>query len=248
MSDPIFLPLEYFANNRSSSSNVIDRYLNQKIDFTNRKIAVSYIHFYDIFHNVSEKNGNNKLKYKSPDGESTEVTFQDGTFTYRDYNNFLHFFMKAAGHLNVDNETGDEKYGISVSVNSVFNVLSFRIQSGYVLVVDSDGTSDFLGVDKGEYSEDFNGQHFPNITMSNDTMFVHCSVVDNSIVPEVNDVIFTCPINKNFGEHVSIVPNEKRYLKCNSENTQNIKITLTTQSGTPLEMTERKWGIGLDII
>lgn len=140
-----------------------------------------------------------------------------------------------------------EQYGISIAVNTVFNVLSFRIQDGFSLIVDSDGTSEFLGVSKGEYNHDFNGQHIPNITMSYDTMFVHCNVVNNSIIPEVNDVIFTCPINKSFGQHVNFIPNEKRYLKCTNANTQNIKITLTTQNGLPIHMNEKKWGIGVDI-
>ena len=248
MSDPIFLPLEYHSNNRSDSSNIIDRYLNQKIDFANRRIALSYIHFSDIFHNVSLKNGNNKLKYRTPYDENVvEVTFQDGTFTFRDYNNFLHFNMKKNSHYKIDG-TGTEVYGISLSVNAVFNVLSFRIENGYELIIDEDGTAEFLGVVKGEYKADFNGQNIPNVTMSNDIMFVHCSVVDNGIVPEASDVIFTCPINKNFGEHVNIVPNEKRYLKCTNANTQSIKIMLTTQAGVPLNINEHRWGIGLDII
>ncbi len=226
MSDPIFLPLEFSLNNKSETSNVIDRYLNGKIDFTERSIAVSYIHFYDTFHNVSEANGNNKLKYKSPDQKVNDITFSNGTFTFRDYNNYMHFYMKKNGYFRFDEATGTDIFGISLAVNTVFNVLSFRIQSGFSLIVDKDGTSEFLGVKKGEYSVDFNGQQIPNITMSRDTMFVHCSVVDNSIIPEVNDVIFTCPINKNFGQHVNIVPSEKRYLKCTKANTQNIKITL----------------------
>lgn len=247
MKDPIFLPLEYQQNNRSDVSNVIDRYLGEKIDFTDRSIALSYIHFYDIFHNVSESNGNNKLKYKAPGGQMVEVIFPDGTYTYRDYNNYFHFEMKRGGHSWIDQASGAEVYGITLLVNAVLNVLSLRIEPDYSFIVEKDGASNFLGIDIGEYSSDFNGQHIPNITMSNDTMFVHCSVVDNSFIPEVNDVIFTCPINMTFGQHVNIVPNEKRYLKCTNANTQNIRITLTTQSGVPLNMNEKRWGLGLDI-
>jgi hypothetical protein len=247
MSDPVFLPLEYYLNNRSDASNVIDRYLNEKIDLTGRNIALSYIHFYDVFRNVSQANENAKLKYVAPNQETYEVIFPDGTYTYRDYNNYLHFQMKRNGHFRMQEMAGTEIYGISIAVNTVLNVLSFRIEEGYILLIEDDGTSEFLGVHKGEYATNFNGQIIPNITMSNDTMFVHCNVVDNSIIPEVNDVIFTCPINKYFGQHVNIVPNEKRYLKCTNAHTQTIKITLTTQAGAPLTMTERKWGIGLDI-
>jgi hypothetical protein len=245
MSDPIFLPLEYFSNNRSNASNVIDRYLNTKMDLTGRSIAVSYIHFYDAFHNVSEASDNNKLKYKTHDNNVFDVVFPDGTYTYRDFNNYLHFEMKKNSHTKIVN--GTEQFGIGIIVNTVFNVLSFRFQDGYSLIVDSEGTSEFLGVDKGEYNSDFNGQRIPNITMSNDTMYIHCSVVNNSIISEFNDVIFTCPINTSFGQHVNFIPNEKRYLKCTNANTQNIKITLTNQKNEPLLMTERKWGIGLDV-
>ena len=247
MKDPILLPIEYHQNNRSEASNVIDRYLGEKIDFTDRSIALSYIHFYDTFHNVSESNGNNRLKYKTPDGETHEIVFPDGTYTYRDYDNYIHFEMKRNGHSKFDEVAGAEIYGIVIFINVVLNVLSIRIEPGYQLLVEYRGTSDFLGIDTGVYTADFNGQHIPNITMSNDTMFIHCSLVDNSYIPEVNDVIFTCPINMAFGQHVNIVPNEKRYLKCTNANTQNIKITLTTQAGVPLNMNEKRWGLGLDI-
>lgn len=244
MADPIFLPLEYFANNRSQESNTIDRYLNDKIDFAGRSIAVSYLHFYDSFQNVSERNGNNKLKYKYGDN-IYEVMFQDGTYTYKDYDNFLHFAMKRNGHVKV--VEGIEQYGISILVNTVYNALSVRIWNGYTLLIESHKVAEFLGINIGEYSKDFNGQNIPNITMSNDTMFVHCNIVDNSLIPEFSDVVFTCPMNRQFGVHVNFIPNEKRYLKCTNACTQNIKIWLTNQCGVPLNMAELKWGIGIDI-
>jgi hypothetical protein len=60
--DSYFLPLEYLSKNRSSSLNTIERYLNDKIDFTTRYLALSYIHFYDCIQNVTAENGNNILK------------------------------------------------------------------------------------------------------------------------------------------------------------------------------------------
>jgi hypothetical protein len=245
--NPIFLPLEFQSNNRSCQNNVIDRYLNDKTDFTGRRIAVSYIHFTDTFHNISDRYGNNKLKY-ALDGEIFEIIFPDGTYSFADYNNYLHFQMKLNGHYTISGESGVEIYGINISVNTVFSCLSLRILENYSLIIDSNATARFLGINTGSYNSDFNSQNTPDITMGLDTMFVHCSVVNNSIIPEYNTVIFTCPINKKFGENVNFIPNEKRFLTCTNSNTQNLKIWLTNQEGSDINFVENRWGIGIDII
>ena len=196
--NPIFLPLENLNNNRSSHSNTIDRYLNEKIDFTGKSIAVSYIHFYDTFHNISSQLDNNKLKYIYNNIEY-EVIFPNGTYTYKDIDNYMHFSMKKNGHVTLDKETNSEIYGVNFIVNTVFTCLSVRIQEKYILIVESEGISRFLGINVGRYEADFNSPKIPDITMGFDTMFIHCSVVNNSLIPEFNTVIFTCPINKNLG-------------------------------------------------
>lgn len=243
----LFIPLENKQNNRSAQSNTIDRHLNQKIDFSDKKVALSYIHFYDTFYNISNKFNNNKIKYVY-DNIDYEINFPDGTYTYKDFNNYLHFKMRNNNHYDLDKETGIENYPIDIVVNSVYSCLSVVIHEGFTLVIESDGISRFLGIDLGKYENDFNSQKIPDITMGFDTMFVHCNIVDNSIIPEYNSVIFTCPMNRKFGEHINITPNEKRYLNCNNSNTQNIKIWLTNQDGIPIEFVENKWGIGLDVM
>lgn len=243
---PIFLPLENQNNNRSSSTNVIDRYLSDKIDFNNRQIAVSYVHFFDTFHNVSAFFNNNKLKYSYED-KIYVVTFPNGTYTYKDFDNYLHFVMRNNGHYVMDDDK-NEIFGINFMVNSVFNCLSVRIEAKYKLIIETENMSRFLGIDIGTYNADFNSQRNPDITMGYDTMFVHCSVVNNSIIPEFNTVIFTCPINKQFGTHVNYIPNEKRYLNCTNTSAQNIKIWLTNQEGKDINFVEKRWGIGIDLL
>ena len=243
----IFLPLENTQHNKSSQNNTIDRYLNQKIDFTGKKISLSYIHFYDTFHNISRNNNNRQLKYMFKD-EQFEVEFPDGTYSYKDFDNFLHFVMKKNSHYEVSKESGIEIYPINIIVNTVYSCLSVRINENYALIIETEEMSRFLGINIGKYNADFNSQKIPDITMGFDVCFVHCNIVDNSVIPEYNTVIFTCPINKNVGQNVNITPNEKRFLNCSNANTQNIKIWLTNQDGKIIYFVENKWGIGLDIV
>lgn len=239
--EPIFLPLE-----SKSQSHVLERYLGDRFDFTSRYIALRYIHFYDTIHNVTDEFENNCLKYTF-DNKMFAVQFPNGTYTFGDYNNYLHFTMKRNGHFKTDPATKIEIYGISLLVNSVYNVISVRIAVGYELIVDTNGTADFLGIAKGAYNTDLQGQNNPNITMSNDMLFVRCNIVNNSLIPEYNDVIFACALNEHFGQHVSIIPSSKSFLKCTKASTQSIKIYLTNQDGKPIKFVENKWGIGLDI-
>lgn len=239
--EPIFLPLE-----SKSTNSVLERYLGDKIDFSNRYIALQYIHFYDTIHNVTEEFDNNRLSYNYK-GVIYSVRFPNGTYTFKDYNNYFHFAMKQKGHFEIDEKTKSEIYGIDLIVNPVYNVISVRIKEPYKLLIDSPGVSSFLGIDKGPYSYDFQGQHNPNITMSNDMIFVHCNIVNNSLIPEYNDVIFACPLNEHFGRHVTIIPNSKSFLKCTKASTQSIRIYLTNQDGVPIKFVENKWGVGLEI-
>ena len=239
--NPIFLPLE-----NKHKSHSLEKYLGEKINFAGRFIAVRYIHFYDTIHNVTAEFGNNTLKY-SFKGEMFSVVFPDGTYTFKDFNNYLHFAMKQNGHFGVDGATKAELFGISLIVNSVYNIVSVRITENYQLIIDSAETSNFLGIEKGTYSSDFQGQGNPNITMGNDMLFVHCNVVNNSLIPEFNDVIFACAINENFGKHVTVIPSSKSFLQCTNASTQSLKVYLTNQDGKPINFVENKWGVGLEI-
>jgi hypothetical protein len=239
--EPIFLPLE-----SKSTNSVLERYLGDKVDFTNRFIALQYIHFYDTIHNVTQEFGNNRLEYNL-NGVVYTIHFPNGTYTFKDYNNYLHFTMKQKGHFQIDEKTKTEIYGIDFVVNPVYNVISVRIKENYTLLLNSDGLSNFLGIKKGQYRFDFQGQNNPNITMGNDMLFVHCNIVNNSLIPEYNDVIFACPLNERFGSHVTIIPNSKSFLKCSKASTQSIKIHLTNQDGVPIKFVENKWGVGLEI-
>lgn len=245
---PIFLPLESQSRNRSSQQNAIERYIPDKIDFTGKYLALSYFHFFDTIHNVTEENGNHLIKYMAPgDNNVYAVFFPNGTYTFKDYNGFVHYTMRNNKHYMIDENTKFEQYGINFIVNAVYNVISVRISAGYTLIIDQEGTSAFLGISMGTYTEDFNGQANPNITMDNDLMLIHCNLVSNGLVPEFSDVIFTCPINQRFGQHVNVIPSEKRFLKCSSTCTQMIKMHLTNQDGKEIKLVEPKWGLGLDI-
>ena len=109
-----------------------------KLDKNKRhEIAVDTVMMTYSWHNISENNKNNKIKYTHNGGANWEtITFVDGMYSYEDINDYIHQYMVKEKH------TTEDKYPISIQ----FILSSFRV----VIELDDDHQLDFRGTEFGD--------------------------------------------------------------------------------------------------
>ena len=236
----ILLPLHYLKNNKSSQSNKIIYHLGQKIEFKDKTISLSNFSFVDTIFNVSTENDNNYLKYEYQN-KFHGIRFPDGLYTFNQYSDFILHTMMQNRHTN-----NEKDRPIEFIINPVLNKLDLAIKNGFKLHIVNNGTSKFLGFEKGVYEQSKHGDFSPNLTMNKSQCYIHCNLVDNSCY-DYSDVLYTVDINQNFGEMVNKVPYQRIKIPCKNISSETIEIVLTDFEGSPLNFVENNWSLVLII-
>ena len=148
------------------------------------EIAVDTVMMTYSWHNISDKNNNNTIKYSSDNGSTWEtVVFQNGMYSYSDINDYLHQYMGEKGH-----KTGD-KYHINIIYVLSTYLVVVEIDNNYKLDLRGTKLSDLIGFDEKIISNTEYGSRLPNITNSVDKINIHSDVVVNSVISGGDDNI-----------------------------------------------------------
>ena len=144
------------------------------------------------WHNIEAQYNNNFIKY-STDGGLTwkNIIFANGVYSYSDLNNAIHDVMKNNGDYTVISSVDTFNINLSFSLTQLKVII--ELSGGYQLDLNTQAFSDLLGFNVGILTSATNtGVRLSNITRSVDNLFVHCSIVKDSLVNgSSGDVIFS---------------------------------------------------------
>ena len=148
----------------------------------NLKVALIKLTGAYSWHNIETQRNNNQIQYSNDAGLTfLPVNFPDGIYSYSDINNYLHDIMRLNGDFSLVD--GVENFPINIS----FSFTTFRV---VVEITDPLFQLDLITAQFGALigftnlllNASSEGDVLPNINNSLDNLFVHSSLVSNSIV------------------------------------------------------------------
>lgn len=190
------------------------------------------------WYNVEAQFNNNTIRY-SPDGGTTwkNIVFSDGVYSYSDLNTAIHDVMKANGDYTVI--SGDDTFDIRLTFNlSSFKVI-IELSNGYQLDLFTQAFSNLIGYDVGILTNPTNiSVRLSNITRSVDNLYVHCSIVKDSLVNGLSgDVIFsysTGELSRSYS--YSFEPSNLAFSPVIGKEINEIRMSLTTPANNLLDL------------
>lgn len=190
------------------------------------------------WHNIEAQYNNNLIKY-SPDAGITwkNITFANGVYSYSDLNNAIHDVMKANGDYTV--VLTEDTFDIALSFSLTELKVIIELSGGYQLDLNTQAFSDLLGFDVGILTSAINtGVRLSNITRSVDNLFVHCSIVKDSLVNGTNgDVLFsfsTGELSRSYS--YSFEPTNLAFSPIIGKEINEIRMSLTTPLNQLLDL------------
>jgi hypothetical protein len=134
------------------------------------------------WHNIEAQRNNTQIQYSNDAGLTfLPVNFPDGIYSYSDINNYLHDIMRTNGDFTLVD--GEENFPINISFSfTTFRVVVEITDPLFQLDLISVGFGSLLGFTTLLITGSSEGDVLPNINNSLDNLFVHCSLVNNSIV------------------------------------------------------------------
>ena len=148
----------------------------------NYKIALLKLQASYSWHNIETQRNNTQIQYSNDGGDTfLPVNFPDGIYSYSDINNYLHDLMRTNGDFTLVD--GEENFPINIT----FSFTTFRV---VVEITDPLFQLDLITPEFGSLLGFINlliiatteGNTLPNINNSLDNLFLHSSLVSNSIV------------------------------------------------------------------
>lgn len=176
---------------QSLPENFITKFEPAVILPPNKKYKIALLRHQGAYswHNVEAQYNNNTCRYSADDGISfITVVFPNGIYSYNDINDYLHAVMKENGHWNTVNET--------YYINIRFNIVTFRVDLditnlNYIFDFYTQEFGSLFGFINQIYYISTSSQQLPDITRGIDNLYIHCSLVKNSLVNgTTSDVIF----------------------------------------------------------
>ena len=169
------------SNTDESFTTRLDRTIQLKRN-AKYKVALVKLNGSYSWYNIEPQRNNNLIKY-SVDGGTIykDVNIASGIYSYSDINNVLHDVMKQNGDFTLVD--GEETYAINISFNINTFLVTIEITDPlYRLDLVTQQFADLLGYDVGIVAVTSEGVRLPNITNSIENIFIHSSLVTNSIV------------------------------------------------------------------
>ena len=202
------------------------------------EIAVDTVMMTYSWHNISENQKNNKIKYTHDGGENWEtINFHAGMYSYEDINDYIHQYMVREKHATED------KYPINIQ----FILSSYRviIELDQNYQVDLRGTEfgDLLGFDEKIVASTEYGGRLPNITNSIDKINIHSDIIKNSILSGYSDNQLAVIPTDNLTRSYSFKFEPRRLLFNEVSKTQldEMRFYLTDALGRPIDLNGIDW-------
>ena len=162
------------------------------------EMAVSGILMAYSRRNIMPKFENKTIKYSVDGGTNWEtITFVNSMYSYTDFDDYIHEFMKKKGHVKAD-----KTYGINLTcVLSTFKVI-IQLDNNYQLDFRNSKFGDLLDFEPKLVTKTEYGSKLPNITNSIDVINVNCDAITDSLVDGVSSntisVIPTDTLTRSF--------------------------------------------------
>ena len=112
-----------------------------------------------------------------------------------------------------------------------------KIKSGHYLELLTAETMKLLGSAEGKITKNKNGENVSHLEVV-ELVLVHCNLVNNDYQQD-SRILYTFVPNKTFGSLLEISPANHVFSKTFNSEFQEIKIWLTDQTSTPLEVEDR---------
>ena len=202
------------------------------------EIAVDSVMMTYSWHNISENQKNNKIKYSHDGGTSWEtINFIAGMYSYEDINEYIHQYMVREKH------TTEEKYPINIQfVLSSYRVI-IELDSNYQFDFRGTEFGDLLGFNKKIITKTEYSDRLPNITNSIDKINIHSDLIRNSILSGYSDnqlaVIPTDNLTRSYS--FKFEPRRLLFNEVSKSQLDEMRFYLTDALGRPIDLNGIDW-------
>lgn len=177
------------------------------------------------WHNISDEYNNKRIRYNNG-GEWKDIIFTNGSYSYTDINNYI---------IESLIENGDYLSGDSTiaPISLEFDLSSFKVlislDDKFLLDFRQSNFHTLLGFERKVLKKTEWGSNTPNITNSVDAIYIHCDLIDNSLVNgRFSDVIYALSTaNLTRAYPFEKEPNRIGYSEINKTIINSIKIYIT---------------------
>ena len=155
-------------NSKTSEPHVLIPKLTDKLDLRRgvKSIALSSLSIYCTWKNIRSSYSNNKFKTSAPTWND-KFELPDGLYSVSDIQDYFEYILKK--HLeNIDNPS------IKTYVNKIENRITFKIKSGYYLMLLTPETMKLIGSTKNKKTKDKNSENVPHLEIK-ELILVHCN-------------------------------------------------------------------------
>lgn len=163
----------------------LDRTIQLKRD-KKYKVAMIKLQGSYSWYNIEPQRANNLIRYSSDSGATyNDINIAGGIYSYSDINNLLHDAMRNNGDFTLVG--GEEVFNINITFNiNTFKVTIEITDPTYRFDLVSQAFSNLLGFNVGIISVTSESVRLPDITNSIENIFIHSSLVSNSVVDGVS--------------------------------------------------------------
>jgi len=190
MEQKIVLSSETVKDNKNTPSDFTIRFSRSLILDKNKTYVVGLDSINTMtysWHNISDEYDNKRIRYNNGK-EWKDIIFTNGSYSYTDINNYIRETLISNGDYEFD------KSDIA-PISLAFDLSSFKIlisiTDNFKLDLEISNFHTLLGFEKKKLDKTEWGTKTPNITNSVDTIYIHCDLIDNSLVDgNFSDIIY----------------------------------------------------------
>ena len=218
-------------NSKTSEYHVLVLKLTDKLDLRRgqKTVALSNLSIYYTWKNIKSSYNNNKFKISAPTWNE-EFVLPDGSYSISDIQDYFEYILKKHSE-SVDNPP------IRIYVNRIENRITFKIKSGYYLVLLTPETMKLLGSAENKITKDKNGENVPRLEVL-ELVLVHCNLINNDYQQD-SRILYAFVPNKTFGSLLEVSPTNHVFLKTFNSEFQEIKICFTDPTSAILELEDK---------
>ena len=211
--DTIFMNSE---NSRTLEYHVLVLKLTDKLDPRRgqKSVVLSNLSIYYTWKNIKSSYNDNKFKISAPTWIE-EFKLPDGSYSISDIQDYLKYILKKRSEK-VDNPS------IRIYVNKIENRITFKIKSGYYLVLLTPETMKLLRSTENKITKDKNGEIVPHLEVV-ELVLVHCNLFNHDYQQD-SRILYTFVPNKTFGSLLEISSTNHIFLKTFNSEFQEINM------------------------
>ena len=211
--DTIFMNSE---NSRTLEYHVLVLKLTDKLDPRRgqKSVVLSNLSIYYTWKNIKSSYNDNKFKISAPTWIE-EFKLPDGSCSISDIQDYLKYILKKRSEK-FDNPS------IRIYVNKIENRITFKIKSGYYLVLLTPETMKLLRSTENKITKDKNGEIVPHLEVV-ELVLVHCNLFNNDYQQD-SRILYTFVPNKTFVSLLEISSTNHIFLKTFNSEFQEINM------------------------